>query len=350
MNETLTIGVYAISVSCGYSLVNFFFMWFAPSTYVRFAIFFVSLVFIAAMIPILIFLSFLFLFGILLFAIILIFFYCVVCGKISFSATLLTMSMKIIRKYPSVFFFNVLSLIIQQCLSYIFSTGIVIVYSKGWSYWIYVYIIISYFWINFTISYVTYSAVSGVAVCWYFLYETEYLPAHPLPKSICNAIGPGFGPCAYAGALAGIDSAFQWIESEGQKLTCGLCCICFCIFKCISKIIICCIAVFHGMVSRYTLIYTAMYGCSVEEGIKKWTSIETNTFIEMLLNSSIVSLTFKFYAYVGMLAGGIAGICIGNFLQGKDTDINWGKVCFIGSLCRSFCLNGLFRFLHQLKL
>lgn len=89
-------------------------MWSLPSVYIRFAIFFIFVVLIGVMIPLIVLFSILFVIGLVFMLLIVLCFACRVCGKIKFSAALLKMSMQIMHKYPSVFFINMLSLILQN--------------------------------------------------------------------------------------------------------------------------------------------------------------------------------------------------------------------------------------------
>jgi len=130
--------------------------------------------------------------------------------------------MLILRKFPSLFFFNVVMFLIQSVLSFLFAMGSILVYTQSLSLWVLLYVAISYFWIQATLSYVTYQTCAGVSCAWYFLNETPYLPAHPIRFALKNTMTTGFGAVALAGFLEAIVRALAWVKKRANALTCGL--------------------------------------------------------------------------------------------------------------------------------
>jgi hypothetical protein len=124
----------------------------------------------------------------------------------------------------------------------------------------------------------------------------------------------GFGPVALAGLFEGIEAAFDWIADKGEALTCGLGLICFSCFKCCCKCCMGCWSCFMGAVSRYSLIYCAMFGVPASEGVKRWTKVSAKDIVDMVVNHTVIDKTFRFYSYCAGATGGAIGGLIAKYL------------------------------------
>jgi hypothetical protein len=228
-----------------------------------------------------------------------------------FSADVLQSSRVILKKYPTITFFNTIIFVVQSGLSSLFTCGAVLVYCLEINYWIYVYVIFSYFWIQCTLTYVVSQTCAGVAVAWYFLNDTEYMPTHPILFSLGHTLTTG--------------------------LTCGFGSCCFCCFKCCCQCALCIIDKLIGLVSRYSLIYCSMFGVPASEGVKRWGEVSERKVVDMVVNSTIIDQTFRFYSYVACAAcGGIGGL-IGNALWDKS-DARFAFIFSCSGTCAAFGL------------
>lgn len=318
-NDMLVVGCVAVGISFAFCFLTYMFIMIAPRIYVM-GVFGLCVVAIFGLgIPIAIVASpyFLIVCG---FSFLICFFtvFCM-CGRLQFSADVMKSSELIIRRIPSTLLFNFLVYLIQAVISYLFSCGAVLVYTLGISYWLYVYVVLSYFWITRTLEFVSYTTVAGVASTWYFLNDTEYMPKTPLLTSFYNAIGPSFGPCALAGFLEGISAGLNWIKKKGETLPCcsGGCC--FSCFKCCCGCFTSAIKKIVGAIDRYSLIYCAMFGTPAKEGVKRWSIVAKKKIVKQVLNSCIVSLTFKVYAYSSMAVGSSLGGLLAKVLFKKNS-------------------------------
>lgn len=295
--DMLIIGIISIGVAFVIALFTYLFILFAPRVYVKFSMFIMLIFLLGSVIPLAILYSpFIIILSGSIFLVVFIYTF-KVCKALNFSADLLKSAAIIMRKFPSLFLFNLCMLIIQSGFTYLFQCGAVICYCRGISYWIYVYVIISYFWISQTVTYVTYTTCAGLTSAWYFLNGTEYMPKAPIIRSLFNACGPSFGACALAGFLEGIANAFRFIEDKGETN------ICFSCVKCCTKCCLCVIKLFVGAIDRYSLIYCAMFGIPAKQGVKRWKGLKAKKIIKQLLNSSIIATTFDFYSYGAMAVG-----------------------------------------------
>ena len=318
-HDMIVIGAVAVGISFAFCFLTYMFILIAPRIYVL-GVFGLCVVAIFGLgIPIAIVASpyFLIICG---FCFIICFFTVLcMCGKLQFSADVMKSSALIIRKIPSTLLFNFCIYIVQALVSYLFSCGTVLVYTLGISYWLYVYIVLSYFWITRTIEFISYTTIAGVASTWYFLNDTEHMPKTPLLTSLYNALGPSFGPCALAGFLEGISSGLNWIKKKGETLPCmsGGCC--FSCLKCCCGCFASAIKCIVGAIDRYSLIYCAMFGTPAKEGVKRWKAVAKKKLVKQVLNSCIVSLTFKVYAYSSMAVGSSLGGLLAKVLFVKNS-------------------------------
>lgn len=335
--HVITIGLICILIALCICFLTYIFIVFFPRVYIKASMIIGLVILLGTMIPLMILLSIwiIFLAGVVF--VVCFLFFCSVCTKMNFSGDVLRSAALIIRKFPSVFFFNLGMFVVQSVLSYAFSCGALLVFARGISYWVYVYVIISYFWIVQTINYVAYMSCAGVAISWYFLNETEYMPAHPLAWSFLHAITSNFGGAALAGLMEGITNAFRWIKKKGETLACCAGGCCFKVLECCCKCFIKVVGCFIGIVNRYSLCYSCMFGVPITEGVKRWKSLSKKKIIDMLINATIIDKTFGFYSYVAGICGGSIGGLIGMHFYGKGS----AEMNFCATMATTCALNGL---------
>ncbi|OHS92764.1 hypothetical protein TRFO_12320 [Tritrichomonas foetus] len=331
------IGGVCIGIAFVICLFTYLFIMIAPRIYIIGSLGIIYIIMWGIVIPVAIFITpwFILVTGIIFVVIFLCSF--LLCEKLMFSADVLKSSATVMKRIPSIFFFNLLMFLIQSGLYYLFSCGAVVVYARDISYWIYVYVIISYFWIMQTINYVSYTTVAGATSTWYFLNETEYMPKTPLLYSFAHAIGPSFGPCALAGFLEGTASAFEWIADKGESLPCGIGCCCFSCLKCCCNCCISIIKIVIGAIDRYSLIYCAMFGTPAKEGVKRWKIVAKKKIVDQVVNSCVISTTFKFYAYASMAVGS----CVGGFIAREIFEVGSAPFIFLCTIAATCAFNGL---------
>lgn len=335
--DMVIIGLIAIGISFVFSFLTYMFITIAPRPYVLCSLLICIIVILAFGIPIAIIASYYYFIIIFFSLFICLFTSCCMVGKLHFSADVMKSSAAIIRHYPSVILFNLVIFIIQSVLSYLFSVGAIVVYCRSISYAIYIYIILSYFWIAQTINSVGYTTVAGLASTWYFLNGTEHMPTFPLCTSLFHALGPSFGPCALAGMLEGISAAFDWIASKGEKLPCGVGSCSFSCFRCCCNCFVRIIGCIVGAIDRYSLIYCAMFGTPAKEGVKRWKIVAKKKIVDQVVNSCVVSTTFKLYAYSSLAVGS----SIGGLLAKRIFEINSVPFLYLTVISAMCAFNGM---------
>jgi hypothetical protein len=339
------IGIIAIGVAAGAYILTYLFVWFCPRAFIRCSLILGMFFLMSAMIPLsILFTPLILIFTGLVFLIGLIFVLCI-CRKMEFSADVLQSACVILKKYPTIAFFNAFIFFIQSAASYLFSCGAILVFCLEVHYAVYVYVVFSYFWIQCTLTYVLYQTCAGVASSWYFLNETPFMPKHPILFSLKHTLTTGFGPVALAGLLEAINEAFEWLKEKGEQLTCGLGCCCFCCFQCCCKCFVKVIEHIIGTVNRYSLIYCSMFGVPAAEGVKRWTDISARKIVDMIVNSTIIDQTFRFYSYIACAAGASIGGLVGLVLWGRSD----ARFAFLFSFSGTCASTGLFLIGNPLK-
>jgi hypothetical protein len=332
------IGIICVGIAAGAYILTYMFVWWCPRAFMKCSVSIGMAFLLCAMVPLaIVFTPLILLFTICIFLLGCCFYICV-CRRMDFSADVLQSACVILKKFPTIAFLNLVIFLIQAGMSYIFSCGAILIFCLKIHYAVYVYLVFSYFWIQSTLSFILYQTCAGVASAWYYLNGTKFMPSHPIFFSLGHTLTTGFGPVAIAGLLDGINQALDWLQDNAEKLTCGLGAVCFCCFKCCCR---CCCFIFDcviGAINRYSLIYCAMFGVPATEGVKRWGDVSSRKIIDMIVNSTVISKTFRFYSYVAGAAGASIGGLVGWLLWDKSD----ARFIFVFAFSGTCAASGLF--------
>ena len=220
------------------------------------------------------------------------------CGNIQFSSCVLKSAVLVAHKYPGTYFFSLVMVVLEAAVSFLFSYGSMASFYHNISPYVYIYVIYAYYYISKTISNFAYTVVSGVACCWYFLNETEFLPKNPFWVSFIHMIGPTFGPISLAGALQALaDTIDNFCDSSSANpLFCCIKCCCMC-FKCLISFIL-------KKICRFALIYCGMFGVEAKEAVKRWAKQKSKKMVKQCVVSTIIQATFNTYSWIAGTLGG----------------------------------------------
>ena len=334
MTTVATVGLVSIAIAFVIVFLTSCAIWFCPRAYVRYAAIANIIITAATLIPAAWISSPYFLiFGglILLYVVVTAVFK---CKKIAFSACVMNASALILREYPTIFVFNLIMFVVQSAINYVFSTGALLAWADGYSYGLYVYIVFSYYFITGTLSYVTYNICAGVAASWYFLHGSEYEIPHPILYSTKNAIGPNFGPCSLAGILESVSKVFEFLEEQGKA---SPCCCCMACFKCCCNCMLCMFKCIVGAITKYSLIYCAMFGVPAKEGVKRWAKTKKIKMVKQVVNSTIITTTFDFYK----LCASVVGTSVASLIAQALYDNGSPEMIFMSTMGAFFALSGM---------
>ncbi|OHS99160.1 hypothetical protein TRFO_34479 [Tritrichomonas foetus] len=232
--------------------------------------------------------------------------YCCIKKKIPLSAAMLKQACTLLWKNPTIFIVMFIELIIEIIVSIMFVFAVLFVVISDWSYWIYIYFLLAFFWITFTFGYVVYLTTAGVAAQWYFLHDTEYMPKMAVWASFKRAVTTSFGSASLAGFLMAVVNVCKAIANDARSQG-GIIALIACIAYCILLIIEC----FLAMITRFALIYCATFGVPFKEGCRRWTELETKQFVGTLLNSCIISTALGMNMFVFCVGAAVLGFGVG---------------------------------------
>lgn len=250
--------------------------------------------------------------------------YCMCRKYFGLSAAVLQQATKLICEIPSIVFVGVGEAIVNTVVTFIYALAIYAVEYTGTSRGIYLYLLFSYFWVTITLSYVGYTTVAGVAADWYFLNGTEYFPANPVFASLKRACTTSFGSCCLAGLLlAVVEFLKSLIESRQDNSGSDGLGIFIAIVKCVALCILRIIECMIQWITRYALIYCAMFGIPFREGCRRWTELSCKKFVGVIMAGNCTSRVLTFNELVWTVASAIIGYAIGYTTQGTENEKIW---------------------------
>jgi hypothetical protein len=240
-----------------------------------------------------------------------------------FSSEVSRASAEILRRYPSSYLFTFAMFLLQCAVAYCFAMGSLTVYARSLSSWLYLYIAFSYFWIQSTINFIAYRVLASLGIVWYFLNNTPHMPKFPLLQSIGRTVTSGFGPVALAGLVDGLFSLFPVLQRKLETDRSGP--------SSLSNAF----GTIGTVVSRFSLIYSVMFGVSASVGAKRWSEQTEENVVSKVANAMAINSTVRCYSWSSfLLAMALAGFPrfdtpIAPCLQG-DWRARW---CFWPELC-----------------
>jgi len=243
-------------------------------------------------------------------------YYCVARKYFRISAAVLKQCTNLIKRYPSIIFLCVVQIFVEIIINIVFSALIIGIVASNMSYLIYIYALFSYFWVAYTLGYVTYMTGAGLAASWYFLDNTVYFPKSPVWESFKRACTTSFGSASVAAFLLALVTTLRYLAESSSS---GNDNIGVLILKCIAICILACIEAFVKWMNRYALIYCAVYGVPFSEGCRRWMELSFRRFIDVLIAGNVVADSLFYNLFVFTIVGGVGGYYFGAFLYGKGS-------------------------------
>jgi hypothetical protein len=187
-----------------------------------------------------------------------------------------------------------------------------------------------------TMSYTLYLIVAGLAASWYFLNGTPYFPEHPVLESMKRAFTSQFGSASFAGFIMAIIEILKSLANSGDGGG-GIASLLRCIALCLLTIVEC----FVKWITRYGLIYCAIYGIPYVEGCRRWMELLCHRFLDVIVGGVIIggALTFNEILFaIGAFGLGF-GIGWGMFTGGDDfTGIIFGILVGVMAMLLTFAI------------
>lgn len=246
--------------------------------------------------------------------------YFMVQGKIPFSATMLSKAVDLIIAHPSIMAVSAGQMVIDVFMAMLYTVLAVRMSENIYAPVIWVYFAFTYYWIVYTVNYVAYMTGAGVAARDYFLKGTEFYPVQPVWDSLQMAATRSLGSAAKAGLiLATIEALKQMMAMMKQQRGDGdernnRVNVVTAILECV---ILCFLEIAYAMVkfmSRYGLIYCAIYGIPYNEGCRRWVELRFTKYIDVIITDNIVGTCMMFNMMVFSAGSGFLGLWIGGLM------------------------------------
>jgi hypothetical protein len=237
--------------------------------------------------------------------------YCLVQHRIPFSALIFERALSLVRRYPSLLLLTAGLFVFQLGLAVAF--GVVAVMAGGeHAGGLYFYLFFSYLWIQFTLNYIVYMTGAGVAARDYFMRGTEYMPQSPVLDSLRLALTTSLGSAACAALLLAVIRTLRaMLESsrangDGENRHAGLE-----VVRCLAMCLLALLEGFARFMSRYALIYCAVWGVPYGEGCRRWCELECTKFIGVIIDGDIVGMSMGMNAVAVFIGTGLVAWAIG---------------------------------------
>ena len=308
-----------LAISFALNIIHYLMVTCAPLCYIKAGFLLGTIVSIACSIWAMISYSYMFVVFPIISIIFTLIMYCICRQYFKLSAAVINQAAKLVCKYPSIIVFCFMHTIFSCAVTFLYALSFYAIEYIGWSRWIYLYLLFSYFWVSITMGYVVYVTIAGLAADWYFLNDTQYFPRFPLLSSFKRAVTTSFGSCCIAGLLLAIIQTLKAIARAPVSSNGGCVGAIIAILKCIALCILACLECFIKWLNRYALIYVAIYGVPYTEGCRRWAELSCNRFVEVLMGGVVISNVLSFNELIFSVAGAILGFAIGRAL-GKTSD------------------------------
>jgi hypothetical protein len=87
-----------------------------------------------------------------------------------------------------------------------------------------------------------------------------------------------------------------------------------CIARCLLRCLECCVS----FVSRYALIYCAVFGVPFKEGCRRWVELECHRFVDVLMGGVCINQALTYNSLVFTVGTGMLGYGLGYAIIGKQ--------------------------------
>eukprot|EP01084_Bolivina_argentea_P249816 418347_1 len=244
-----------------------------------------------------------------------------VWDKVRFAVVLMGIATSIIQNYQGVIWLSIGVVAFDLVWIFLWS---VCTYAYFWyiveanirfSFWIFIFLLISLFWGNAVNMNISHTTTCGVAATWYFSSGVNILPTFP---AFWRTMTTSFGSIAFGsffvGLLEAIRSMFKWCENN--RYSC-IRCIVRCWLSCINWLII--------YFNKYAYAHVAIYGSGFIHAAQQTWNLFMNKGIMAIINDDLTGAAITCGALVcGVLSGGI-GWGIGYAFYKDSLEDEWAK-------------------------
>jgi hypothetical protein len=234
---------------------------------------------------------------------------------IPLSAAVFKITTRIICRFPSIILLVLLQIVVEAILTTAFGLWIYFIDYINWSPWLYIYVVLSYFWITLAFGYVVYMTCAGLGASYYFLNGTPYEPRFPVLSSFKRACTTSFGSASFAAFILAVIETLKFLvkmrtkNNENAAIQ---------ILRCLAMCILACLEMCVRWITRYALIYCATFGVPFKEGCRRWAELSCKRFVDVLISGNVINQSLVFNFLLFTIGGALLGFGIGNAVIGDE--------------------------------
>lgn len=361
INEITNIKVYTkeifIAVAIGaaiglvFNIIHITYSTFAPLVYIKDSIWLCIIISILCII-LLVIRGFYYAFGFPILTLILaLLFFCCMRKDMSFSASVLTVVIKLFWNYPSVILILCFDTFFELIFGLSFSISIFFIEITETSRYLYIFICFSFLWVSSTFEYLTYMTIAGLTSSWYFLNDTMYYPKKPVWDAFKRNCKRSFGSASAAGFLLCFIKLLEFIANSDN-----ICCNCsrahnsyttipttdineerneerpekaiLCLLKCIAISILKILEACIPFINQYALIYCAIFDVPFKEGCRRWAEMSCHKFCNLVLSGCCIKSAMFFNGLIWTIGSVSFGLGISNYIfkEFNNCDLPFPKI------------------------
>jgi hypothetical protein len=317
-SEWITIAGTGIGVGVGLNVVHFLYAALASLIYVKFGFFMLVVIALALGLLVAIVADPLFLIFPVVMVPVAICMYCFYKVYFPLTAAILQVTTHIICRFPGIYlvmFFQAIVTLVASCLPLAGCLLALLNPNVSGAAVLSVYFSFCFYWVSITLGYVTYLVFCGVGASWYFLNDTQYMPASPTWESFKRAWTTSFGSAAFAGFLVALVTILrEMVREMGKERDNPVICIIRCILLCILQSIYACVT--H--MARYGLIYCAVFGVPFGEGCRRWFELGVKKWVDCFVTGNILGVLINLNGAVFTVGGALLGYGIVYIISDVD--------------------------------
>jgi hypothetical protein len=276
----------SVGIGAGVNILHYIYATCAPFAYIKLGVLIGIVLTIAfSLVPILLGVYIVAIFPLLMILIWLVY-YCMMRSYFELSAAVLQVSTRLICRYPSTILLVLLQVVLQIVITVAIAVAIGMAADLDMNGFVIVYFIFTFLWISLALGYVVYLTLAGLAGSWYFLTDTEYAPSSPVWESFKRAATTSFGSAALAAFILAVIQLLKVVARSRRRRDEGWS---SAILRCLALCIVTCLESCGCWITRYALIYCAVFGVPFREGCRRWAELSVKKFVDVIVGGCVIN-------------------------------------------------------------
>jgi hypothetical protein len=250
-------------------------------------------------------------------------------NRIEFSATILTIVVEVLKKFPASYWVAYASVLAQAVwmLIWVIGAGSTLNQlekdksSQGNQGFVYFIFLVSFYWSSQVIKNVVHVTVSGVLGTWYFLYPAN-APPSPTSAAFKRATTTSFGSICLGSLIIAVIRALRtMVRAAKDNKNEWVRCIVLCFLNCLDSLV--------TYFNVYAFTQVAIYGKTYCEAATATWQLLKSRGIDAIINDDLIGTVLTFGALIGGLVVAVIGAVCAKWVVVFDP---WGIWAAIGFL------------------